>query len=80
MLSGTCQVKIDDGIDRCAVVLDSPRSALYAPPMVWLDVDRFSAGSICLVLTSGVYDEADYVRERAEFERLSANRAASSSS
>ena len=78
MLSGSCRVAIEDGIDRSSVVLNSPRIALYAPPLVWLDIDEFSAGAMCLVLTSGLYDEADYVRERAEFVRLTANRGRSS--
>lgn len=76
MLSGSCQVKIDDGLERAAVVLNSPQVALYAPPLLWLDIDGFSVGSICLVLTSDLYDERDYVRDYAEFKRLTATRGA----
>jgi hypothetical protein len=78
MLSGSCRVKIDDGVERTAVVLNSPQVALYAPPLVWLDIDGFSAGSICLVLTSDVYSEGDYVRDYAEFKRLTGTRGAAS--
>ena len=75
MLAGSCRVRIDDGARKSALVLDSPRTALYAPPLTWLDIDDFAAGSICLVLVSDVYDESDYVRDYAEFSRLVAKRA-----
>jgi hypothetical protein len=72
MLAGSCRVRIDDGRHRSTLVLDSARTALYAPPLTWLDIDGFGAASICLVLVSDVYDESDYVRDYAEFSRLSA--------
>ncbi len=78
MLSGSCQVKIDDGIERVALLMNSPQVALYTPPLIWLDIDSFTAGSVCLVLASDVYDEGDYVREYAEFKRLTGARGVSS--
>jgi hypothetical protein len=70
MLSGSCQMKIDDGAGRTEVLMNSPQVALYTPPLIWLDIDAFAAGSVCLVLASDVYDERDYVREYSEFRRL----------
>jgi hypothetical protein len=70
MLSGSCRVAIDDGMGRTTVLMSSPQVALYTPPLIWLDIDGFAAGSVCLVLASDVYDERDYIRQRAEFERL----------
>jgi WxcM-like, C-terminal len=75
MLAGSCRVRIDDGARKSALVLDSPRTALYAPPLTWLDIDDFTDGSICLVLVSDVYDESDYLRDYTEFVRLIAARA-----
>jgi WxcM-like, C-terminal len=74
LLSGSCGVKIDDGVHRSQVVLDSPRIALYVPPLTWLDIEGFSAGSICLVLTSDVYTEVDYLRDYTEYSQLVASR------
>jgi len=74
LLSGSCAVTIDDGSRRSQVGLSSPRIALYVPPLTWLDIESFSAGSICLVLTSDVYTEADYVRDYEEFAHLAAIR------
>ncbi|MES2096948.1 MAG: FdtA/QdtA family cupin domain-containing protein [Pseudomonadota bacterium] len=72
MLAGSCTVTVDDGLSRTTVPLDSPSTALYVPPMLWLDLADFAAGSICGVLTSGVYDATDYIRDRVEFNQLSA--------
>lgn len=79
MLRGACRVHVEDASGRASVLLDSPRTALYAPPLRWLDLDGFSAGSVCLVLTSDLYDERDYVRDHAEFKQLMAARGDSSS-
>jgi hypothetical protein len=70
MLAGKAVVTVDDGPARTAVTLNRPNLALYAPPMLWLELDSFSADAVCLVLTSDVYAESDYVRDRAEFLRL----------
>lgn len=67
MLAGSVTVTVDDGQTRTPLRLDRPNLALYAPPMLWLDLDGFSEGAVCMVLTSDVYSEADYIRDRAEF-------------
>ena len=70
MLAGSCEVAVDDGTTRDSVELGSPQLALYAPPLTWLDLSGFSAGSVCLVLASDLYDELDYLRDYEEFRRL----------
>jgi len=35
--------------------------------MIWRELDNFSSGSVCLVLASEPYDEADYLRDFDEF-------------
>ena len=67
MMAGAVSVTVDDGHVRTPVRLDRPNLALYAPPMLWLDLDDFSPGAVCMVLTSDVYAESDYIRERATF-------------
>lgn len=71
MLSGCATVTVDNGGSRERVVLDRASLALYAPPMLWLELDEFSDGAICMVLTSDTYAESDYIRDREEFLRLS---------
>lgn len=70
MLAGACEVVVDNGDTRETVLLARPSTALYAPPMLWLELGSFTPGAVCAVLTSGEYDEADYIRDRAEFEAL----------
>jgi hypothetical protein len=70
MMSGACTAGIDDGAETVFVTLDRPNQLLYAPPMLWLDLKDFTSGAVCAVLVSGLYDEADYIREQAEFRRL----------
>jgi hypothetical protein len=35
--------------------------------MIWRELDNFSSGSVCAVLASNVYDEADYYRGYQEY-------------
>ena len=70
MLAGSSTVIVDDGSARAKVILNQPDLALYAPPMLWLELNDFSAGAICMVLTSDLYSESDYIRDRVEFLRL----------
>ena len=42
---------------------------LYVGPMIWRELDNFSSGSICLVLASAAFDEADYYRDYNAFLR-----------
>jgi hypothetical protein len=37
--------------------------------MIWRELDNFSSGSVCLVLASLPYDEADYFRDHEVFRR-----------
>jgi len=52
-------------------VFDRPNVALYVPPMLWLELEDFSQNAVCVVLASDLYSEADYIRDREEFIRLS---------
>ena len=47
--------------------LTRPYYGLHIPPGIWAAEQGFSSGSICLVLTSHIYDEADYIRDYASF-------------
>lgn len=68
-LRGHVVVMLDDGASTRRVVLDSPRTALYVPPMVWNDLDEMSPETVILCLASGEYDEAEYIRDRDTFTR-----------
>ena len=65
--NGSFDVILDDGTTRLRHHLNRSYYGLYAPPMVWRELDNFSSGSVCLVLASEVYDEDDYIRDYDEF-------------
>lgn len=68
-MSGSFDVLLDDGKDKKRVHLNRSYQGLYVCPMVWRQLDNFSSASVCMVLTSARYDEADYHRDYAEFMR-----------
>jgi len=68
-MSGGFDVHVDDGTARATHHLNRPNVGLYLPPMTWREIDNFSGGSVCLVLASAPYDEADYFRDHDEFTR-----------
>ena len=65
--SGSFTVELDTGTTKESFVLDSPSVGLYVPPGMWRDLKDFSPNSVCLVLASTKYDEADYLRNYDEF-------------
>mgnify|MGYP001054467506 FL=1 len=66
-MSGSFDVVLDDGNIRQRFHLNRSYVGLYVPEMVWREIDNFSSGSVCMVLASEPYDEADYIRDYDEF-------------
>ncbi len=73
-LAGSFDVVIDDGHRSKRITLNNPSRGLLLTTGIWRTLDNFSSGSICLVLASEKYDEADYIRDYAEFKRLTADK------
>lgn len=65
--SGSFDVVLDDGRERRRFFLNRSYYGLYVPRLVWRELENFSSGSVCLVLASQPYEEADYFREYADF-------------
>lgn len=66
-ISGSFDVILDDGSKRREITLNRSRIGLYMPTMIWRELVNFSSGSVCMVLASAYYDEADYYRDYDEF-------------
>lgn len=66
-VSGSFEVVLDNGIKKDTVMLNRPNFGLLITTMVWRELQNFSSGSVCLVLASDVYDEADYIRDYGHF-------------
>lgn len=65
--SGSFEVLLDDGKTKRQVLLNRPDLGLHIRPGIWASEINFSSGSICLVLASHEYNEADYIREYDDF-------------
>ena len=65
--SGSFTVTLDDGCTKRSYTLNRPYRGLLVKPGIWRELDDFSSGSVCLVLASEKYDEADYIRTYEEF-------------
>jgi dTDP-4-dehydrorhamnose 3,5-epimerase-like enzyme len=66
-MSGSFDVTLDDGKNSRRFHLNRSYQGLYIPPMLWRNLDNFSSGSVCMVLASELYNDADYFRDRERF-------------
>jgi dTDP-4-dehydrorhamnose 3,5-epimerase-like enzyme len=66
-MSGSFEVLLDDGNEKKAVTLGRSHQGLYIGTMIWRELVNFSSGSVCMVLASDYYDEADYFRDYDDF-------------
>lgn len=66
-IRGSCQVLVDDGVNRSTVLLDSPEVGLLIPPKVWGTQFKYSEEALLAVFASEEYNSDDYIREYSEF-------------
>jgi hypothetical protein len=61
--SGSFEIEVDDSKEKKVFFLNRPFYGLHIPSGIWAHEMNFSAGAICLVLTSHSFDEKDYIRD-----------------
>lgn len=66
-LSGSFTVTLDDGTNKKEILLIKPDKGLLIPTGIWRELNDFSSGAICLVVSSGEFEEDDYIREYEDF-------------
>lgn len=66
-VNGSCDVMLDNGTETEIVRLDSRQKGLAVDPWVWHEMSNFTNDCVLLCLASEHYDEADYIRDYAEF-------------
>jgi hypothetical protein len=66
-MSGSFDVVLSDGETQRTFHLNRSYFGLYVSPMMWREIGNFSSGSVCMVLASAPYDEADYYRDYETF-------------
>lgn len=72
-LVGSLEVELYDGKFTKTVLLNSPKIGLHILPNIWAIEKKFSPGTVCLVLCSDLYEEADYIRDFNFFKKLKNN-------
>jgi dTDP-4-dehydrorhamnose 3,5-epimerase-like enzyme len=66
-LSGSFDVVLKNGKEERIVALNKPDKGLLIKSNVWRELDNFSSGAVCLVISSGVFSEDDYIRDFADY-------------
>lgn len=66
-ISGSFDVVLDNSEDKTIVTLNKPDIGLLIKTNVWRELENFSSGAVCLVISSGEFDESDYIRDYEEF-------------
>ena len=69
-LSGSFTVTLDNGQSKKSFLLNKPNKGLLLPTGIWRELEDFSSGAICLVLSSGEFEEDDYIRDYKSFKNL----------
>lgn len=67
---GSCSVVADDGFNRQEFLLDRQDLGIHIPPMIWGVQYKYSPDAVLLVFASHYYNEADYIRDYSEFQKL----------
>jgi hypothetical protein len=68
--SGSFSVTLFDGENRETFYLNRSYYGLLIPERVWRELTDFSTGSVCLVLASDHFEEAEYIRDFDEFKAV----------
>ena len=69
-LSGSFEIFLKTVSGEVSILMNNPTKGLLINPITWREMTNFSSGSICLVLASKEYDEADYIREWDDFNQI----------
>jgi hypothetical protein len=69
-LSGSFDVKLNDGLSEKTFSLNRSYFGLYVPNMIWREMLNFSTNSLALIVSSTNYSDTDYIRDYSEFQKL----------
>ncbi len=66
-VSGSFDVILNNGEREKSYTLNKPNQGLYVAQKTWRELRNFSSGAVCLVVSSGEFDEDDYIRDFQDF-------------
>ena len=68
-VSGSFSVTVNDGDKEQTFLLNHPYQGLLVEENLWRTLEDFSSGAVCLVLSSELFNEEDYIRDYEEFKK-----------
>ncbi len=71
-LSGSFRIHLEGGGQTFEFHLAVPSQGLYIPPGYWRNLYAFEDRTVCAVLASDQYNEADYIRDYGAFKEWEA--------
>ena len=72
-LSGSFDVKLNDGNSELVYSLNRSYYGLYVPNLIWREILNFSTNSVALIVSSANYGEKDYIHDFIEFQKFTVN-------
>lgn len=66
-VSGSFDVILKDGFSEKKVNLNKPEAGLFIGTGIWRELNNFTSNAVCLVVSSDLFDESDYIREYDDF-------------
>lgn len=72
-LSGSFDVKVDDGVNKKTFNLNRSYYGLYVPAGLWRELGNFSTNSLALEFGSLHYEPADYICDYDKFLKMKEN-------
>lgn len=66
-ITGSCQIKLDNGQSTETVILESPAKGILIEGLIWREMSNFSNDCVLLVIANEHYDESDYIRNYDDF-------------
>ena len=66
---GSIEIILDDGVEKCSVLLDDPGKGLIIGPGLWREMIWHQENAVLCVGASEYYDEKDYIRDYDDFLR-----------
>ena len=69
-ISGSFDISLDSGTEKNKFTLNRSYQGVFVPKLTWRSIDNFSTNALCLILSSSVFNEIDYIRDVNEFKSL----------
>jgi len=66
-LHGSLDILLKDGSNQRTVALNRPNQGLFIPAGIWIEIQKFSLGAVCLTIASTEIDEQDCIDDYSQF-------------